>query len=167
MQGAEVEFVAASPGSLTAAERSRFQELVVEAGEVVGAALSTNIDQARILVMVKQDDAVRGVAALKRPQMSYRQKIAGLAGIGLSEPTYPFELGYIYIQPALQGRGLSHQLVAEALSYSDGAGVFATVRTDNVAMRTALSKAGFSPSGEPYLGQQQRTIGLLLRPVQR
>jgi RimJ/RimL family protein N-acetyltransferase len=150
------------PATISAKDRTRFRDLVVEAGEVVGAALATNIANARALVVVRDAGTIRGVAALKRPQGSYRQKIAKQAQVDLAQSAWPYELGYIYIEPELQGRGLSHRLVAAALKRRDGAGVFATVRADNQRMRATLQKAGFAPAGETYEGLQGGRIGVLL-----
>jgi hypothetical protein len=161
----DIEIVARVPGALTAAELTRFLELVVEGGEVGGAAVATNIANARILVMLMQGGTMRGVAALKRPQDSYRKKIAKQTGVDLSQRVYPFELGYIYIQPVLQGRGLSHRLVASTLQHDDAHSVFATVRTDNEPMRATFAKAGFVAAGVAYPGAEGRKIGLLLRLV--
>lgn len=159
----EIDLVAASPADFTFYERRRFEELVVQAGEVADAALTTNTINARVLVMMKHHGMVRGVSALKRPQESYRKKIVEQTEIELPTSDYPYELGYIFIKPELQGLGLSHRLVSEALAYSDNEGVFATVRTDNGAMRTALYRAGFVDAGKTYQGFRERTIGLLLR----
>lgn len=137
------------PSNLSATDSTRFRELVIEAGEVVGMTLATNIDNAR-------------VAALKRPQDSYRQKIAKLANVDLARSAWPYELGYIYIEPELQGCGLSHRLVAAALEHRDYAGVFATVRADNQRMRATLEKAGFKPAGVHYEGLQGGLIGVLI-----
>lgn len=161
----DIEIVARVPGEFSAGELARFSELVVEGGEVRGAALATNVVNARIVVMLMQAGTMRGVAALKRPQDSYRSKIVERTGVELSNSDYPFDLGYIYIQPGLQGRGLSHRLVASSLQHDDARGVFATVRTDNEPMRAALAKAGFVAAGVDYLGNERCWIGLLLRPV--
>ncbi len=146
-------------------ELTRFRELVVEGGEVGGAALATNIANAQILVVLMQASAIHGVAALKRPQDSYRKKIIERTGVELSQPDYPFELGYVYIHPAQQGRGLSHRIVASALQHANACGVFATVRIDNEPMRATFTKAGFRVAGSDYPGAKRGRIGLLIRPA--
>ncbi|GAB4362033.1 MAG: hypothetical protein Kow0026_25540 [Oricola sp.] len=150
------------PADISANDRTRFRDLVIEAGEVGGPALATNIANARVLVVIRAADTIRGVAALKRPQDSYRRKIAKRAKVDLVQSAWPYELGYIYIEPELQGRGLSHRLVAATLEHRDNAGVFATVRADNKRMRATLERAGFTPAGEPYEGLQGGLIGVLL-----
>jgi RimJ/RimL family protein N-acetyltransferase len=160
----ELEIQAVSADALSAAERQRFQELVIKGGEVGGAALETNISSARILIVIREQGVICGVGALKRPQDSYREKVIKKAELALASANYPYELGYIFIEPSLRGRGLSHGLLATALDHSDGAGVFATVRTDNAAMRASLEAAGFTPAGRIYEGREKdRKIGVLLR----
>lgn len=159
----QIEIVSGLPADFTSSERTKFQELVAHAGEVIGGAMTANIADARALVMLKRGGIVRGGAALKRPRGSYREKIMKQAAAALLESDYPYELGYVFVEPSLQGCGLSHLLVSEALAHSDGAAVFATARTDNDAMRATLCKAGFVAMGRPYPGQQGRSIGLLLK----
>lgn len=161
----EFELQAFHPGALSAEERQRFEALVIEGGEVAGITLSTNIGNARIVVLVRKHGVIRGVGALKRPQASYREKVSKKAGVALPLPDYPYELGYIYFERSLRGHRLSHRLVAKALDEDDGAGVFATVRSDNAVMRATLEKAGFAPAGDLYPGSKDGTvIGVLLRP---
>lgn len=160
----EIQAVAAE--MLTGAERQRFKELVIKGGEVGGEALETNLSNARILVVIRQKGVILGVGALKRPQSTYRVKVAEKAELVLAQATCPYELGYIFFEDELLGRGLSHGLVAKALKYSEGASVFATVRTDNVKMRATLKRAGFVPAGQTYAGSKEgTTIGVLLRPA--
>lgn len=158
-----IDIIGASPEAFSDAERVRFQELVEQAGEVTSAALLTNISTARALVLLKQDGIIRGVTALKRPQAGYRQRIEKRSSFALPPETYPYELGYVFIEPAMQGRGLSHQLVAKALSHDDGKAIFATVRADNEPMRTVLNSASFIEAGQPYLGRDKRVIRLFVR----
>lgn len=161
----DIEIVARVPAECSAADQACFRQLVIEGGEVGGAALTTNIANAKVLVILMQAGAMRGVAALKCPQDSYRTKIIKRTGVELSQPDYPFELGYVFVQPALQGRGLSHLLVASCLQHADARGVFATVRTDNAPMHATFKKAGFVAAGADYPGSKDRRIGLLIRPV--
>jgi RimJ/RimL family protein N-acetyltransferase len=160
----DIDCVAVLPIDCDEDDRARFAALVAEGDEVAGAVLLTNIADARILIMLRQDGIVRGVAALKRPRASYRKKIAKSAATALPEAEMPFELGYIYIEPDLQGRGLSHRLIAAALEHCDGTKIFATVRTDNQPMRSALARAGFADAGRSYPGRNGQPLGVLIRP---
>lgn len=160
-----VNVIADTHDGLTRSDRQRFRALVVEGGEITGPGLDTNIAGARILVMVRDKDDIRGVGALKRPQGSYRVKVETKSGVPLAQADYPYELGYIFLEDALRGQGASHDLVNAALAHSDGGGVFATVRMDNARMRATFEKAGFTPAGKSWEGQEKRQIGLLIRPA--
>lgn len=159
----DIEVLARAPGAFSPAELKRFRELIIEGGEVGGAALATNIVNARILVVLTVRGMMRGVAALKCPQNGYRKKVANWTSFELSAADYPYELGYVYIQPTLRGRGLSHRLIASTLQHNDARGVFATVRMDNKPMRTTFAKAGFAAEGADYPGTKGDRIGLLIR----
>ncbi|TPG56584.1 GNAT family N-acetyltransferase [Sphingomonas glacialis] len=154
---------AALPEDFSDAERERFFDLVVAGGEVGGAVLATNIAEARILVMLIDAGIVCGIAALKRPRSSYRDKTSAKSETNLDAAAFPYELGYVYVLPSHQGKGYSHRLIAAALDHSDGVGVFATVRMDNGRMRATFEKAGFVAAGKTYPGRHQQAIGTLLR----
>jgi len=159
------EMQAVNAEKLSACERERFVELVIKGSEVGGGALATNISNAKILVVIREQGVIHGVGALKRPQGTYRKKVAEKAALELDEGAYPYELGYIFFEDGLRGKGLSHDLVAEALKHSDNEGVFATVRTDNIEMRATLDRAGFASAGQTYPGSNEgTTIGVLIRP---
>lgn len=157
--------VTGTPDAFSLAERMRFAELVIEGGEVGGAVLTDNIASAKILAVYRDMGAIHGVAALKRPRDSYRGKIEAKAGVALSKTEYPYEIGYIFLDDRLQGQRLSYPIVQAALDSAEGAGVFATVRVDNDKMRSTLSRAGFSAVGDSWKGNEQRIIGLLIRPA--
>lgn len=154
---------AAQPADFNDTERAHFFELVVEGGEVGGAVLAGNIAAARALVVLIDGDTICGIAALKRPRASYREKTAAKSRLDLDATSLPYELGYVYVQPDYQGQGQSHRLIAAALEHTDGAAVFATVRTDNGRMRSAFEKAGFVSTGNLYPGRNGQPIGVMLR----
>jgi GNAT superfamily N-acetyltransferase len=162
----EMEITAAAPTHFTDEERAVFSELVKRGGEVTNNALATNIKNAKAIVLGKCAEGIQGVAALKRPQASYRKRIGDKAGVALGQKTFPYELGYVFLVPEMQRKGLSHRLVAKALEHTDSAGVFATTRADNAAMLATLSKAGFKSTGNDYRGRDARMIRLLVRRVE-
>jgi predicted GNAT family N-acyltransferase len=160
----EIEITAAKPDEFSASEIAVFNRLVVAGGEVATAALTTNIEAAKALVVGRIEGKFEAVAALKRPQASYRKRIASKAGVDLGREDYPFELGYVFLSPKVRGQKLSHRLVAAALQDADGAAVFATARTDNTPMLRALARAGFEHVGQDYRGRAGRLIRLMVRP---
>ena len=155
-----------TPDRFSHAELQRFEHLVIKGGEVGGNVLTANIRAARVLVVYREKGVIQGVSALKRPKESYREKVEAKSGVPLRQSDFPYELSYIFLEAGLRKRGLSYPLVAATLDPADGAGVFATVRTDNGRMRATLKRAGFRPVGEPWEGRENRIIGLLIRPAE-
>jgi hypothetical protein len=153
-----------TPDTFSDADLQRFEELVIKGGEVGGAVLTDNIAGSRILAVYREDSLIFGVAALKRPKESYREKIEVRSGMALLKADYPYELGYIFLDESLQGLRLSYPLVQAALDHAGGAGVFATVRINNDKMRKTLKRAGFIAVGDSWKGNKRRVIGLLIRP---
>lgn len=156
------DIVVAPPAEFNSDERKRFRSLVIEAGEVGGNALDTNIENAKALAFLYDKERVEGIAALKRPQMSYRNRIGESAGVPLPLETLPYEFGYMFVRPALQGKRLSFPLACATLDTAEGAGIFATVRADNIQSRRTLAKAGFEAAGS-FPGREDREIALFIR----
>lgn len=160
---AVLNIAAAAPDGFSQDERDLFGALVRKAGEVSENALATNLKTAKALVFGRIAGKVLGIAALKRPQATYRKRIREKAGVDISLESYPYELGYVYVLPEARGKKLSHGLIASALAHAEGAAVFATARTDNAAMLAALANAGFKQAGEDYRGRGTRMIRLVVR----
>lgn len=158
--------VAARAGSeFSSAEHQNFIDFVLLGGEVPEATLRRNVPVAPRLVFLREGGQLHGVAALKTPIGTYRAAIRQKAGINVDSDEYPFELGYVFVDPRTRGRGYAKVLVDAALGASDGSGVFATSREDNVAMHRTLLGNGFTRAGEPYQSReaQQRRLQLFLR----
>lgn len=158
-----MDIIAAAPCEYSADERAVFSALVEKGGEVGLQALTANVETAKALVFGKLAGEILGVAALKRPQASYRKRIGRKAGVEIGMASFPYELGYVFLMPEARGRGCSRRLVAAAVELAEGAAVFATARTDNVRMLATLAKAGFEQVGQDYPGRGTNMIRLLVR----
>lgn len=145
------ELIVKSPVECTNVEIGAFIAFVRAGGEVSIQGLPERIRGAAALAFAYVDGLVVGVAALKQPQPSYRRRVSTESGAALSAQEFPFELGWVYVSPESRGKGLSFLLSQAALAESKGAGVFATSRTDNIAMHRSLAKLGFVASGNPFL----------------
>lgn len=154
----EIEVVTGEPNSFSRDERRRFVELVELGGEVDLDALQQNVENARALVFARSNGRVLGIAALKRPKLNYRKKIAAKSGFDLDSDLYLFELGYVFVQQEARGSRLSHRLVASALDQTDGRQVFATARTHNIGMLCTMRRAGFLQVGNDYSGRRDGTF---------
>jgi hypothetical protein len=121
---------------------------------------------ARALVLLRDAEKLAAVAALKSPVLAYRTRVSECAGVEIAVAHYPFELGWVYVYPFARGRKYSQTVSREALRKSDGKGVFATSRADNVAMHATLRRLGFDPAGTPYRSRRaNQELQLFLRPA--
>lgn len=160
------ELIAKSPAEFSNLEIGYFIACVRAGGEVSNQGLVERIRNAAALVFAKIDGGFVGVAALKRPQPSYRSRISTLSDTSLSAAEFPFELGWVFVSPEARCKGLSLSLSQAALAQSGDAGVFATSRTDNIAMHHSLSKAGFERAGNPYQsGRAKHLLQVFVRPA--
>lgn len=158
--------VAQPPGSFSEAELEDFIAMVRAGGEVGDTVLEQNIRSAKRLVFLRQGGCLRGIAALKNPLLSYREKIEEKTSIELKASQFPFELGYVFVLPSARRQGLSMELTDAALLASEGKGVFATSRTDNDGMHVTLGKFSFVKAGPTYKSRDgTHNIQLFLRPA--
>jgi len=158
--------VAQQPCLFTEDELQDFMAFVRAGGEVCDAVLERNVRNAKFLVFLRQGDCSSGIAALKNPLPSYRQKISKQTGVLVGHSEFPFELGYIFVLPSARHQRISVDLTRAALSAAEGKGVFATSRTNNVYMHATLGKFGFVKSGCVYTSSKgNHDLQLFLRPA--
>jgi GNAT superfamily N-acetyltransferase len=139
-----------APNECSAKELAGFAALVVEGGQVNSGGLPARMALAHSLIFLEQEDALIGVAALKRPLHGYRLSVSKKAGYELPEAEYPFELGWIFVDSSKRGKGHSAKLVDHAVKLAKGAGLFATSATENHPMHKTLRRADFTAKGKPY-----------------
>ena len=158
------ELIAKSPDECSNIEIGAFIALVRAGGEVSIQGLTERIRGAAALVFARVDGSVVGVAALKQPQASYRRRISSECGAPISATEFPYELGWVYVLPEARGKSYSHLLSHAALAESKGSGVFATSRTDNIAMHRSLAKVGFVSIGNPFVsGRGKHSLQVFVR----
>lgn len=158
------ELIVKPPSNCSSIEIGAFIAFVRAGGEVSVQGLPERIRGAAALVFARVESLVIGVAALKQPQASYRCRVSSESGTPLSAAEFPYELGWVYVSPELRRKGLSLLLSQAALAESKGAGVFATSRTDNIAMHRLLAKLGFESTGNPFTsGRGKHSLQVFVR----
>lgn len=141
---------AKKPHECSDAEIEDFAAFVRAGGEVVSEGFEGRLKLAESLLFLVQDDCLKGIAAVKNPSKSYKERIFTKAKATVQANIFPFELGWVYVLPSSRGSGFSHTLVETALCVANGQAIFATSRTDNIAMQKVLTAHGFSCHGETY-----------------
>ena len=102
-----------------------------------------------MVAVARRARQIVGVGAIKRIRPGYAFDKAYKSGVTFA-PDTP-ELGYVAVDPAHQGNGLSHRIVSELLS-KNGGPLFATTSSDR--MKRTLGKAGFAQKGREWKGWQ-------------
>ena len=102
-----IEVTAHSPADCTEADLADFASLVLAGGEVSANGLPTRVANAKCLGFLRSDGLLVGVAGLKRPEMSYRNRIAASSKVAIAQDVLPFELGWVFIAPSARGAKLS------------------------------------------------------------
>jgi GNAT superfamily N-acetyltransferase len=126
---------------------AEFATFVKKAGE----ASASHVNSAKCLAQLRSDRLI-GTAALKADKV-YRNNCFKKAGLAELADKFPFELGYIVVDPTQRGRGLAHLLVAAALSRREKADIYATSNLLNLAMHKVLESRGFIRAGVPWESQ--------------
>lgn len=140
-----------SPDACTEIERAAFLARVIDGGEVASGGLSDRVRRAEALLFLLDDaSGLVGVSAIKRPHPNYRANKFAAAKTSISPDTFSIELGWVYLIPAFQGRGLSSSLVDPLMAIVADRPVFATTRQDNDAMHHILPARGFRATGSSY-----------------
>lgn len=153
------------PDDCSDRELERFEGLVRQGGEVQPRGLSGRIRQAAALTFAFHEDRLVAVAALKKPTNGYRVGVFQKAGVAPPE-SGALELGWVFVLPDCRGRGLAGRVVADTLVASEGAGVFATTRSDNHTMRKVLEGQNFVGIGQAYQSVRGGyDLSLFVRPA--
>lgn len=138
------------PSECTGKELQDFAALVLLGGEVSPNGLDERIRKAEALVFFSQDSCLKGIAAIKKPEQIYKNRVFQKAQACVRANNFYFELGWIYLEPSLRGRGFSHKIVQAALCVKEEQSIFATSRVENIPMHKVLSAHGFSCQGNAY-----------------
>lgn len=152
----DFEILAGPPNRFSCAQLDQFIALVLSGGQVAAGGLRENIERAKLLLFLMSSQGVVGAAALKAPRLSYRTRIADKSETDIPESSFPYELGYVFIDKNARGRKQASRLIARAIELEPHAGIFATSRTDNSPMVAVLAKHGFREIGKHYPSEDHR-----------
>ena len=164
--GAMLSAYIVSPADCSRRELADFENLVIEAGTVDPQGLTQRIrDASRLLFLRESNGQLVGVGALKRPLLSYRNKVFAKAGATVRSEEYRIELGWVAVVKAHEGQGLSRRIISRLISLAANENVFATTRADARATRFAIDY-GFKPAGKPYPSGHGYDLVLYLRTTE-
>ena len=107
-----VELRIVVPAICSTDEISTFCGLVCQGEEVQREGLESRVKMAKALVFLRANDDLVGVAGLKLPAQSYRDRVFRSAGVCSAAPTFAFELRWVFVSEAHRGRGYAMVLSA-------------------------------------------------------
>jgi len=139
------------PSDCAADEINDFCAVVSSGGKVSPDGLRDRILRATYLAFCHQGGRLLGVAALKDPVDSYRERVFAKAGVSSQDAETETEFGYAFTLSECRGRGVGTQILSELVAIAAPAGIFATAEVES-GMSRLLRKHGFIPVGQPYSG---------------
>lgn len=148
------------PSEMTAADKAAFIDFVNAGGEVNPATLPDLVENAVALVLLFNDGALIGTAAIKEPHPGHRRGEFAKADIAACADDFFLELGWVVVHPDHRKRGHAGSLVREAIALVGATGVYATTKTHR--MRMILEESGFEAMGLPYPSHLKPEVKLTL-----
>lgn len=152
------------PSRCSKHELDAFEDMVKRGGEVPAEGLRKRIERAEWLVFLyAENDVLAGIAALKRPKDTYKNKVFRKAKATEKPADYGLEAGWVFVDEGFRGNGYSRHLLEAVLKLAGDSPVFATTREDNDPMRRTTSHCGMKECGGAYAsdrGEGQHTLVL-------
>jgi len=152
------------PSKCSEKELEDFEDFVLAGDQVNPNTLNSLIRKAKALVFLKQGGCLKGIAAIKNPNLNYKNKVFEKAKATVLASDFMFELGWVFVLPSERGKKFSHELVKAALTASDSQSVFATSHLTNEKMHHTLKLYGFSCHGHEYSNSSGSKNVLFIRP---
>ena len=119
--------ITAHPSAFTAKDRGEFFRMLQGSATVSGTGLRGRIDRAGRLAFARCPGGnLLGIAALKIPNASYRARISVASGVDLNTCDFPFERGWLFVEPSMRGQGIGMALI-KTLSAVVGGQLFYSV----------------------------------------
>jgi GNAT superfamily N-acetyltransferase len=139
------------PAACSAKELAEFERLILLGREVTALGLRGRIREAECLAFIAgQNGEFMAVGALKHPSAAYRSRVFKKARSRKDPGDFALELGWMYVAEEHRRGGLASRLVGAMVGVASGTSLYATSRSNNVAMHSALKRHGFVATGSAY-----------------
>jgi len=148
------------PSECSEKEIEDFYQKVIDGEQVDPFGLRDKIKRASLLAFHYEENTLVGIAALKRPNETYKKEVFRKAGVSKESDKYNLEIGWAYTTKEYRGRGICSGLIQKLIVASASQNIFATTKTDNLPMQKILKRNGFQKTGKSYQG---RTSGYHLQ----
>ncbi|WP_272007810.1 hypothetical protein [Roseovarius sp. ZX-A-9] len=140
-------------------------QLVKNGKAVVGTVeqILARLERTRCITVLRETNTniIVAAAALKQPASIYRVDNFTKAGVQISGFEVAPELGYVVVDPDMQGKKLSGRLVSVIVEKINEP-TFAT--TDSITMHNNLARAGFNRVGDEWQGKKGKLSLWIITP---
>lgn len=147
------------PSECSQKEKKDFYDLVVKGNQVNISRLKERIEGAELLAFHYEKNNLVGIAALKYPNESYKNRIFEKAEVPQESGKYKLEFGWAYTELESEGRHICSNLTHKMLESEVSQNIYAT--TKDKRMQKILTKNGFKTIGKPYPGEITKDLLLL------
>ena len=137
------------PADLSKADMAGCIGIVIGGGAVDPVAVRRELPLASLLAVVRKDEEIVGVGAIKQVRRTYAATVARRSGHEFSRGTP--ELGYVARHRDHRGNKLAPRVV-DALVFGREGSLWST--TDSDGMKAALAQAGFERVGNEWKGHR-------------
>ncbi len=139
------------PDQLKPDEINQFVEFVKEFGHIPNINnIRTGVRNAEVLFRKFNGSTLLGVAAVKRPLVSYKKRIFTGVGSRYDYNFFALELGYIAVHPDHTGGGIGDSLIKVAVVKIANRAAFATARESNNWTSKHLAQYDFVQEDKSY-----------------
>ncbi|NZD54182.1 hypothetical protein [Rhizobium leguminosarum] len=150
------------PAQFSQDDKEAFADLVSTAGQVDVHGLAGRIERANLLTMMWDGDVLIGTNAIKN-NPAHADSVFRNAGVPEQSKRYASELGWLTVHLDYRRRGLSHDLMEDALSKIDTS-LFATSRLTLPRVHRLLQDYDFKVIGKDYKSDDgSRTLKVFVR----
>jgi len=152
-----------TPAQCSQSELAAFAVAAAKGGEVEADDIVSGAKRAiRLLWISDASGNPCATAALKRPNLGYKNKVFGRAGLPDEAARFDIELGYVFVDPAHRQGGYGTRLVRRTIQIAGACPVYATSRSDNNGMRRILERLNFVIAGREYCSARDEATRLRL-----
>lgn len=133
---------------LDEAQLEKIKRLVEEGEQVDRDYVEKGLLRAELIAIMEEDGELICTATLKRPLLSYKNRVFDEAKATIVPSKFEFELGYIATAREFAGQKKCQKLLDKFFPVIKSGNLFATSRND--AMIHILKKYGFKTCGDIY-----------------
>lgn len=157
-----IQYDLVSGNKIIDSHRKLFEGLLKKQGKVKGD-LSNKADRCKLLCIASLNDSPVGIGAIKiKTESNFNDEKSGLTHLSSQ---FEWELGYVYILPEYQGKGVASLIVKKLIEEFGNEHLTATTEINkNPAMIKILEKNGFKQDGKHWKSSiHGENLGLFLK----